>query len=231
MSRAASRQREIGIRLAIGATRGALTRQFLSESLVLAAAAGTAGLIVAMWGTEAIVRLAEIPAAVESTPDWRVLLFTASVSLIAGITFGLAPALRAARLPLLPALRSEPGADSRPRSSRLQRGLVIGQLAMSLVMLASAGILLRGLSAAWRTDVGFAYDNRVAVATDLQLLNYDAARAAAFHERAVSAVRALPGVDAATIAHLVPFGGRVYVYGLSLPGRPLTRTHVRNACR
>ena len=221
VSRAASRQREIGIRLAIGATRGALARQFLSESLVLAAAAGTAGLIVAMWGTEAIVRLADVPAVVESTPDWRVLLFTAAVSLVAGITFGLAPALRAARLPLLPALRSEPGADARPRSSRLQRGLVIGQLAMSLVMLSSAGILLRGLSAAWRTDVGFAYDNRVAVATDLQLLNYDAARAAAFHERAVNGVRALPGVEHATLAHLVPFGGRVFVYGLTLPGQPV----------
>ena len=221
VSRAAARQREIGIRLAIGATRGALTRQFLAESLVLAAAAGTAGLILAMWGTEAIVRFADVPAVVESTPDWRVLLFTALASLVAGVSFGLAPALRAANLPLLPALRSEPGSDARPRSSRLQRGLVIGQLAMSLVMLASAGILIRGLSAAWTTDVGFTYDNRVAVTTDLRLVNYNAQRAAAFHDRAVTAVRALPGIDAATIAHLVPFGGRVYVYGLSLPGRPV----------
>lgn len=220
VSRAAGRQREVGIRLAIGATRGALIRQFLSESLVLAAAAGTAGLIVAMWGTEAIVRLADIPVVVESAPDWRVLLLTAAVSLLAGITFGLAPALRAASLPLLPALRSEPGADSRPRTSRLQRGLVIGQLAMSLVMLASAGILIRGLAAAWRTDVGFAYENRVAVATDLRLQNYTAARAAAFHDRVVAGVRALPGIDQATLAHLVPFGGRVFVYGLSFPGRP-----------
>jgi putative ABC transport system permease protein len=220
VSRAASRQREIGIRLAIGATRGALTRQFLAESLVLAAAAGTAGLILAMWGTEVIVRFAEVPAVAESTPDWRVLLFTALASLIAGISFGLAPALRASSLPLLPALRSEPGPDTRPRSSRLQRGLVTGQLAMSLVMLASAGILIRGLSAAWTTDVGFAYDNRVAVTTDLRLQNYDRVRAAAFHDRAVSAVRALPGVENATLAHLVPFGGRVFVYGLSFPGQP-----------
>jgi predicted permease len=221
VSRAASRQREIGIRLAIGATRGALIRQFLSESLVLAAAAGTAGLLLAMWGTEAIVRFADVPATVESTPDWRVLLFTALASLIAGLTFGLAPALRAASLPLLPALRSEPGAESRPRTSRLQRGLVISQVAMSLIMLASAGILIRGLSAAWTTDVGFAYDDRVAVTTDLRLQNYDRTRAAAFHERVTSAVRALPGVEHATLAHLVPFGGRVFVYGLSFPGQPV----------
>jgi len=219
LSRAAARQREIGIRLAIGATAGALTRQFLSESLVLAAAAGTTGLLLALWGTEAIVRFAEVPAVIESAPDWRVLVFTVSVSLLAGITFGLAPALRAARLPLLPALRSEPGTDSAHRTSRLQRALVIGQLAMSLVMLASAGILVRGLSAAWRADVGFAYEDRVAVATDLRLQNYDRPRAAAFHARVVAGVRALPGIEQATLAHLVPFGGRVFVHGLTLPGQ------------
>jgi predicted permease len=217
LSRTASRQREIGIRIAIGATRGALTRQFLAESLVLAAAAGVAGLIIAMWGTEAIVRFAAIPAAVEATPDWRVVLFTVSASLLAGLAFGLAPALRASALPLLPALRSEPGADSRPRSSRLQRGLVIGQLAMSLVMLSSAGILLRGLEAAWHADVGFQYEKRIAISTDLRLQNYDAPRTAAFLDRAVASIRALPGVDHATYAHLVPFGGRVFVYGLSFP--------------
>ncbi len=220
VARAAARQREIGIRLAIGATRGALTRQILSESLVLAAAAGIAGLLAAMWGTEAIVRLADIPAHIESTPDWRVLVFTAGTSLVAGIAFGLAPALRAASLPVLPTLRSEPGADSRPRASRLQRGLVIAQLAMSLVMLASAGILMRGLAAAWHADIGFVYEHRVAATTDLRLQNYTPERAAAFRERAVAGVRALPGVDAATLAHVVPFGGRVFVYGASFPGRP-----------
>ena len=93
VSRAAARQREIRIRLAIGATRGALIRQFLAESLVLAAAARTAGLILAMWGTEAIVRFADLLAVIESTPDWRVLLFTALASLVAGVSFGLARAL------------------------------------------------------------------------------------------------------------------------------------------
>jgi len=220
LSRAASRQREIGIRLALGATRGALTRQLLSESLVLALAAGMGGLLAAMWGTEAIVRFAEIPAAVDSAPDWRVLLFTVLVSLLAGLAFGLTPALFATNLPLLPALRSEPGADARPRSSRLQRALLIGQLAMSLVMLASAGILIRGLSAAWTAPVGFQYADRVSVSTDVRLQNYDATRAAAFYDRVISGVRALPGVEEATLAQLVPFGGRVFVYRASLPDRP-----------
>ncbi|HJR61464.1 MAG TPA: ABC transporter permease [Vicinamibacterales bacterium] len=218
LSRAASRQREIGIRLALGATRGALTRQLLSESLVLALAAGLCGLLAAMWGVDAIVRFAEIPATVDPIPDWRVGVFTVLVSLLAGLAFGLTPALRAARLPLLPALRSEPGADA--SSSRLQRVLVVGQLAMSLVMLASAGILIRGLSAAWGVPVGFEYQGRVAVSTDLRLQNYDAGRAAAFYDRAIDGVRALPGVEAATLAQLVPFGGRVFVFRASLPDRP-----------
>ncbi|HXG54780.1 MAG TPA: ABC transporter permease [Vicinamibacterales bacterium] len=220
LSRAASRQREISIRLAIGATRGALARLFLSESLVLAAAAGIVGLIAAMWGTEAIVRLAGVPAIVDSTPDWRVMLFTMAVSLMAGVAFGLTPALRAAGLPLVPSLRSEPGSDARPQTSRLQRGLIIGQLALSLVMLASAGILIRGLAAAWRTDVGFAYDNRVAISTDLRLQHYDPQGASAFFVRAITGIRALPGVEGATLAHLVPFGGRVFVHGLAFPGKP-----------
>ena len=227
LSRAASRQREIGIRLALGATRGALTRQLLTESLVLALAAGMGGLLVAMWGIEAIVRFAEIPVAVDSAPDWRVVLFTVLVSLLAGLAFGVTPALCATSQPLLPALRSEPGADARPRSSRLQRALLIGQLAMSLVMLASAGILIRGLSAAWTAPVGFQYADRVSVSTDVRLQNYDATRAAAFYDRVISEVRAVPGVEGATLAQLVPFGGRVFVYRASLPDRPADSDNAR----
>ena len=219
LSRTASRQREIGIRLAIGATRGDLTRQFMIESLVLSGAAGLAGLIAAMWGMEAIVRFADVPAALDLLPDWRVGLFTIVVSLIAAVGFGLTPALRAAGLPLLPALRSEPGGGGNTSNSRLQRRLVIGQLAVSLVLLSSAGILVRGLMSAWTTNVGFSYENRVAVSTDVRLQNYDDRRARGFFDRLIADVRALPGVEGATLAHLVPFGGRVYVYRATLPGK------------
>ena len=217
LSRAAARQREIGIRLAIGATRAHLTRQLLMESMLLAAAAGGAGLIAAMWGMDAIVRFAEIPGTFESTPDWRVGLFTVAISLMAGLAFGLTPAWRAASLPLLPALRSEPAGDARPRHSRLQRALVVGQLALSLVLLSSAGMLMRGLAAAWTADVGFSYENRVAVTIDVRLQQYDRARARAFYDRVLDGLRGLPGVEGATLAHLVPFGGRVYVYRATLP--------------
>jgi len=130
----------------------------------------------------------------------------------------LAPALRAAALPVLPALRADPGGDARPRNSRLQRALVIGQLAASLVLLSSAGMLIRGLMAAWTTNIGFTYEDRVTVSTDLRLHNYDDPRARVFFDKALASVRALPGVEGATLAHLVPFGGRVYVYRATLAG-------------
>ena len=220
LSRSAGRQREIGIRIAVGATRRALVRQFLVESLIMSALAGCAGLLMALWGTAAMVRFADVPVRVDTAPDWRLLLFTALVSLGAGAAFGLAPALRAAGQNLLPSLRSEPGSDARPRTSRLQRALVIGQLAVSLVLLVGAGLFMRGLSQAWRSDVGFAYRDRVAVSMDLRLQNYEAPRAAAFYVRLLEQVRALPGMRDATFAHLIPFGGRVFSHGLTLPDRP-----------
>jgi predicted permease len=217
LSRATGREREIGIRRAVGASRARLVRQLLVESLVLAAMAGATGLLLAMWGSDLIMRMAEIPGPLDASPDWRVVVFTAGVSLAAGIAFGLVPALRSSPEDVAPSLRAEPGAHARPRASRLQRGLVIGQLAVSLVLLTGAGLLINGLAQAWRVDVGFQYADRVVVSLDLRLQNYEPARASAFYAQVMEQVRALPGVQRATLAHLVPFGGRVYSHGLSLP--------------
>ena len=199
LSRAAGREREIGIRRAIGASRARLVRQLLVESLVLALMAGAAGLLLAMWGSELIMRVVELPAPIDASPDWRVVLFTIGVSLAAGVAFGLVPALRSSPRDVAPSLRSEPGADARPRASRLQRGLVVGQIAVSLVLLTGAGLLINGLSQAWRFDVGFQYADRVAVSLDLRLQNYEPARAAAFYAQLMEQVRALPGVQRATL--------------------------------
>jgi predicted permease len=220
LSRATAREREIGIRRAIGASRARLVRQLLVESLVLALMAGATGLLLGMWGSDVIVRVAELPGPIDASPDWRVVFFTVGVSLAAGVAFGLVPALRSSPQDVAPSLRSEPGADARPRASRLQRGLVIGQLAVSLVMLTGAGLLINGLAQAWRFDVGFQYADRVAVSVDVRLQNYEAARATAFYAQLMDQVRALPGVQRATMAHVVPFGGIVYSHGLSFPDQP-----------
>jgi predicted permease len=216
--RATGRRREIGIRLSVGASRAALVRQLLVESALLALMAGVAGLLIAMWSADPLIRLTGTPAPVDTTPDWRVLGFTTLVSLAAALVCGLVPALRATRQDIVPALRGEAAGGGRARS-RLQRGLVAGQLALALVLVTGAGVFIKGLSRAWRTDVGFAYAERVALSLDLRLQQYEAGRAAAFYTRLLEDVRALPGVRHATVAHLVPFGGRVFVHGLTFPGK------------
>jgi len=219
LSRAASRQREIGIRLALGATRATLARQFFTESVILAAAAAALSLLLSMWTTEAAVRLLDVPGHVDARIDWRVVGFTIAVAMAAALVFGLTPALRAAGQDLLPSLRSAPGGDARPRSSRLQRAIVAGQLALCLILLVSAGLFLRALVTASRMNVGFAYADRVSVSMDLRMQRYTPVKAAAFYREIVARTRALPGVRGATLAENVPMGGRVSVSGLQFPGR------------
>ena len=217
LSRTAGRQQEIGIRLAIGATRRALVRQFLAESLLLALLAGFGGLLLGMWGTELIAFTIDGPMQVDATPDWRVAAFTIAIALVSGIAFGMTPAIRSARQDLLPALRGERLGGTSHRPSRLQRSLVVGQLAVALVLLVGAGLFMRGLSQAWKSDVGFDYAGRVAVSVDVRLQNYTAPRAAAFYAQLVERVRTIPGVDNATLAQAIPLGGRVFVQDLSIP--------------
>ncbi len=220
LSRAASRQREIGIRLALGATRGTLARQLFAESVMLAACAAALSLLLSMWTTEAAVRLLDLPGELDPRLDWRGVAFTIAVAMAAALVFGLTPALRAAGQDLLPSLRSEPGADALPRSSRLQRAIVAGQLALCLMLLVGAGLFLRALLTASRMDVGFAYADRVSLSMDLRMQRYAPAKAAAFYRELVARVQALPGVRRVTLAENVPMGGRVSVSGLEFPGRP-----------
>jgi predicted permease len=220
LSRAVARRREMAIRLSVGASRAALVRQWLVESACIAVLAGAAGQLAAMWSTDVLIGLTGAPGPVDTTPDWRVLVFTAVTSMVAALAFGLTPALRAARQDVLPALQSDAPGRTGPATSRAHRALVVGQLAVSLVLVASAGLFIRGLSAAWRVDVGFDYRDRVAVSLDLELQQYARGRAAAFYSRLLDQVRALPGVQSASLAHLVPFGGRVYVHELDFPAQP-----------
>jgi putative ABC transport system permease protein len=220
LSRAAARQREIGIRLALGGTRARLARQFFAESLILATTAAALSLLLSMWTTDAAVRMMDLPGHLDARLDWRVIAFTIATAMAAALVFGLTPALRAAGQDLLPSLRSEPGGDARPQRSRLRRAIVAGQLAICLSLLISAGLFLRALVTASRTDVGFAYADRVSVSMDLRMQRYASAKAAAFYREIVARVQALPGVRSVTLAENVPMGGRVSVYGLQFPGRP-----------
>src|SRR6266550_4395353 len=164
LARSASRQKEIAVRLALGAGRARIIRQLLTESVLLAVAGGALGVLVAVWGVDAIASLLSngsgepFPFAV--APDWRVLLFTLAITFLTGILFGLAPSLRRSRVDLTPSLKenasSLPGAAAHTgRRFRLGDGLVVGQVALSMVVLVGAGLLVRTLRNLRAINPGF----------------------------------------------------------------------------
>jgi predicted permease len=209
LARATTRQREIGIRLAVGAGRARLVRQLLTESLLLALCGGALGVPLAVWARDgflAFLPAIPFPLAVDLSLDGRVLAFAAGTSLLTSVAFGLVPALHAARVELLPALRA--GAATGPRRrSRLQAALVGAQVALSLVALVCAGLFVRSVGRAHGTDTGM-HDPRgvLLVNTDLRLAGYTGATGPAVLERLLADVRALPGVRGASVATHVPLG-------------------------
>ena len=214
LARAAARRREIGIRLAMGASRARIVRQLLTESLALAALAGVVGIVTAFWGRDllaAFIPAAPFPIGLDLKVDGGVLLFAVGVTAAAALVFGLAPAIQASNPDLVPTLKDEIGAGV-PRRARLQSSLVVAQVALSLVSLVAAGLFLRSLQHARAVELGFSDPEGVLlVATDLQLAGArgDSAQVA-LSRRLLEGVRAVPGVSSASLSTHVPlgFGGR-----------------------
>ena len=222
--------RETAIRVALGASRGRLVRQTLVESAVLAAAGGSLGLLLSMWSTELLLRFADVPLEADFTPDRRVLLFSIGLSALTALLFGVAPALRRASMAPAASLKTERGSgDARPRS-RLQSTLVAGQLALSLVLLLAAGMFLKGLANARTFDVGFDPQNRVSMSFNLRMHGYSDDRAVAFQQVLLDRARSMPRVRVATLATLVPLGGKVFVSDVAFRTAYSILTHVANRC-
>jgi predicted permease len=218
--RGVAKGRDAAIRVALGASRTRMLRQQLFESVLLAMAGGAFGLLLSLWSTDLLIRFAGAALDADFTPDYRVVLFTFCGSALTALIFGLLPALRTAGLSPAPALKTEHGSgDARPRS-RLQGVLVAGQLALSLVLLLAAGLFLKSLVSARTIDVGFNPRGRLAMSINLRMHGYSAERSEAFYRALLDRVRARPGVRSASLAMLVPLGGRVWVGGLTFPDRP-----------
>ncbi|HVL68362.1 MAG TPA: ABC transporter permease [Vicinamibacterales bacterium] len=202
LARASGRQKEIGIRLAIGASRGRLVRQLLTESLVLAllgAAAGVALATALLQVVQAIPMPVPFPLALSLQVDARVLAFTSAVAALAGLPAGLAPALKATRPDLVAELKGERRtAAASGRRWTLRDGLVAAQTAITLVLLVAAGLLTRSILEARRVDIGFHTAGLAIVGSELGLIGYDEGRAAALYDRALERVRGLPGVQSAS---------------------------------
>ncbi len=215
LARAAKRRREVAIRLALGANRGHLVRQLLTESLILSVIGAVAGLILANWTLDAIVAAKlPLPFPVDDAlgVDGRVLAFTAALAIVTGIVFGLAPAVQASRADVVPVLKNElvPSAGG-PRGAlsflSFRQVLVIAQVAISLVALVAAGLFLRDLQHAQQIDPGFETRGVLVVNFNLGREGYTTQRGQVFYEQIAERAAALPGVKGAAIAQAPPLAG------------------------
>lgn len=208
LSRAESRRREMAIRQALGATRSRLLRQTLTESVLLATMSAAAGLGLAYFGTELAIGFApsNIPRIRQTGVDIYVLLFTSAVALAAGILFGLAPALSGVRKKVSDSLKEAATASSSaPASFVIRHFLVAGQMALAVMMLISAGLLLRSFLNVVRLDPGFQTAQVLSGYVNLSLPKYsDPQKQAAFFEEALRRISALPGVTSAAVSNSIP---------------------------
>ena len=209
LARAAARQKEISMRLALGAGRGRLIGQLLTESLIMATLGGVLGALLAAWGVEILVtKFAGRTSPLNVHPDLRVLMFTLLVCALAAILFGLAPALRSTRVDLAPALRANTAAaGASGRRWSLGKALVSLQAALSLLMLFGAGLFVRTLQKLEAEDLGFNQQHVLLVSIDPRLAGYHPAQLAPFYQQLLDRVNALPGVRSASVAAYSPLSG------------------------
>ena len=206
LARASERRREVAVRLALGAGRFRLVRQLLTESILLALAGGALGLLLALWLADLAAALkppVDIPLALDLHIDQRVLIFTGAVSLLTGVLFGLLPALQSTKTDLIATLKDE-FAISGHRRSWLKNGMIVFQVALSLVLLVGGALMLRSLQRTQTVDLGFEPHNAVSLSFDLRLQGYDETRGKEFQKHLLERVRAVPGVQSAGVADLLP---------------------------
>ena len=224
MARASTRAREIALRTSLGAGRGAIVRQLLVESVVLALAGGILGVLIARWALAAVMAL--VPADLVRTPeihvDQRVLLYAFALSLVTGIVVGLAPAVLAAGSSIIGTLRaSGPGVT---RSARLRQGLLVTQFAMTVILLCGAGLLVRTVLALNSVDNGIDRHDLLTMEVSLPAARYTPERRTLFYRNAVAALQALPGVTTAAAGNSLPViggprGGTIF-HRLGTPEKP-----------
>jgi predicted permease len=222
LARAATRRRELAIRLAIGANRGQVIRQLFTESMALALAGGTVALLLAFWLARLIARFQPplpIELGLDITPDWRVLLFTLAAAALTGIVFGLIPALRASRPDLVPALKDTgEGPSRRGRRVELRDALVVVQVAVSLVLLVAGSLMVRSLGAAQRVDLGYDLDRTAYLGLAMEMNGYDSEQAGIFYESGRLRLDALPEVESVGLTSRVPLSLNNNGFGVFIDG-------------
>lgn len=223
IARAFARQKEIAIRLSIGASRGQLVRQLLVESFVLSLGGGMAGIVLAVAMTRGLLAIVPSdgnPLLVNPEPDLRILVFTLGLTLLTGLLFGLVPALQASRPDLWTTLKDTVGSVAGTSGSlRLRQGLVAAQVALSFVLLFGAALFVRSLQNLKTTETGFhEMENLVTFQLAPALNGYDAPRAVQLYEQLLERIRAVPGVKSAALASVALLHGSEWDSGLTVEG-------------
>jgi len=203
--RGATRAKEVSVRLAMGATRRQLVRHLLSESVLLSLAGGIAGCIVASWGMRALQQI-DLPFRLDFTVDYRVLAFAIAVSLVTGVVFGLAPALKATRVDLVQTLRDEGLQPIDHRRLTLKNALIVFQVAISVLLLGGTSIFLQMTAAARALRIGYAVDGVAMLETDLRFASYSDADARRVYDDLLRRIQAVPGVQSAALLRGLPMG-------------------------
>src|SRR5262249_22352941 len=225
LARAASREKEIAIRLALGASRGRLIRQVLTESVLISVIGGSIGVLIALWGTSALINLNAqgIPRAGEIGVDNRVLGFGLLVSVAAGILFGLVPAWQSSKPNVNETLKESGKASSgHARGHLIRAGLVVAQVALAFILLVSSGLLIKSFARLQSVALGFNQQHLLTMQVTLPPAQY--AREADltnFHTEALPQLAALPGVTSASGISNVPLAGGGPRFIFSVEGRPL----------
>jgi predicted permease len=218
VSRSVQRQKEIAVRRALGASRGRLVRQLLTECGILGLLAGALGLVISMGLTSALSMTGQLPGDIVPllVPDPRVFLLTFGLALAAGIVFGLLPALAATRHSITPALKNDGMAVAIGRGRhRLRNIFVVSQVALSLSLLITAGLFLGSLRKALNVEPGYDTHNAIAAGYDLGGQGYDAERVERFGRELLARVMASPGVESAALAQILPLSGSSMTTGVS----------------
>jgi len=226
LARAAGRRREIALRVALGASRWRIVRQLLTESVLLGLLGGLLGILVGYWGVD-LIRTANPGEAARFAPGWNhlginfpVLGFTLLLSVLSGVLFGLAPALQLSKPDLNSSLK-ESGRQNTASSHRLRGGLVIAEIALSLMLLVSAGLLIRSFLGLIRNDPGFKSDNLITMNLMLPAAKYkDAPQRVSFYSDLINRVKQLPGVTSAAAVNHLPLGGSNSSEGFLIEGQP-----------
>lgn len=209
LASAATRAREIGVRLALGASRGRILRQLLSESVVIGVVAGAGALVLSLWLVPIVARATGLPDTIDLRPDRMVLLFTAGIALVSGLGAGVAPARHASRNDLIGVIKSDGvQVGAPPKATRTRRWFIGFQAAVSMLLLVAAGLFLRAALRITHIDIGFEPDRLAAVSLGVPR-NDHRTESEAFWQDALDRIRAVPSVENASLVMYPPFGGAI----------------------